>query len=322
MDQRLKEHINPKSFMIGLAAFFLLFGIGVVFVSDFLIVPLAAFYALVLWFFKDNKLFCSLLPLPILALSVFDGIGAILASCFALCVGLLLWWMYQAHLSKFDTAFAITAVFTLYLLLALFFAVGEITKEYTFDAFFAYYAEFIETQQSAFVSAFSEFHVVDESGANVYLFTEEIAEEMFLSVIRLMLAFFVIAAFFICGLTCKIFSRVVRYAEKEEEKICAWRFLPPNIMVYFYLASYVASFFAASGESVFGSAVQNIFYIFMAVFAYMGMQHLLSVISKVERKGFMLLVIVALLIFLNISAVQILSFFGAYATIGKNRAKE
>ena len=65
MDQRFKKHIDSKRFKVGMAMLFLLFGIGTVLVSDFFIVPAAAFYALVLWFWNDNKLLVSVLPLVV-----------------------------------------------------------------------------------------------------------------------------------------------------------------------------------------------------------------------------------------------------------------
>ncbi len=322
MDQRLKEHINPKKFIVGLAGLFLLFGIAVIFVSDFFVVPFAAFYALVLWFVKENKLLCAILPLPILAVSFFDDIGAILSVCVALCGGLLLWWMYRSHCTKADTVLAITALFSLYLFIALFLAVGAITKEYTLASFASYYEEFIETQRIKFVDALSNLHVVDETGQNVYLFTEEIAGEMFLSVARLTIAFFVIVAFMLCGFTCKIFSRVIAHAERDEKPIRNWRFLPPSVTVYFYLISYIVFFFVTENESLFSVALQNLLYIFMVIFAYMGLRHLLFIISTLPRKNFLFLMIVFLLVVLNVSVVQILSFFGAYATIGANNAKK
>ena len=320
MDQRLKEHINPKKFIVVLVTLFLLFGVADIFVSDFFIVPLAAFYALVLWFAKEHKLLCAILPLPILAASFFGGVGAVLSVCFALCCGLVLWWMYRFGCTKFDTALAVTALFSLYLFIALFFAACAITKEYTFASFLSYYEEFLETQKVAFVDAFSDIHVVDEKGTNVYLFTEEIAEEMFLSVARLSFALLVIVALLLCGLTCKIFSRVTAHVEKDEMKIRFWRFLPPNVIVYFYLICYIVLIFVASKENLFSVVLQNLFYIFMVAFAYMGLRHLVSMLSS-QRKGSLLLLFVVLLFVLNVSAIQILSLFGAYATIGANRAQ-
>lgn len=320
MDQRLKEHINPKKFIVLLAGLFLLFGVAIIFVSDMFIVPLAAFYALVLWFAKEKRLLCAVLPLPILAASFFVGMGAVLSVCFALCCGLLLWCMYRARCTKFDTALAITALFTLYLFVAFFLAACAITKEYTFASFIAFYEEFIEAQRVAFLDAFSEFHIVDEKGTETYMFTEEMINAMFLSVARMTFSLLVIFAFLLCGLTCKIFSFVVARAEKDEMRIREWRFLPTNVIVYFYLICYIVSIFVASRDSLFSVALQNLCYIFMFVFSYMGLRHLLFVFSN-KRKGILILALFFLLFVFNASGILILSFFGAYATIGVNRAK-
>ena len=101
MDQRLKEHINPKKFIVVLVTLFLLFGVADIFVSDFFIVPLAAFYALVLWFAKEHKLLCAILPLPVLAASFFGGVLHCAAvwfcgGCIVLAVlSLILLWQLQ-----------------------------------------------------------------------------------------------------------------------------------------------------------------------------------------------------------------------------------
>jgi hypothetical protein len=320
MDLRLKEHISPKKFVILLAALFLLFGLAVIFISDIFVAPFAAFYALVLWFAKDTKLLSAVLPLPILAISFFAGIGVILSVCVALCCGLLLWFMYRSRCTKFDTALAITAVFTLFLFVAFFLAACAITKEYTFASFISFYEDFIEAQRVAFADAFSDLHVVNENGEKMYMFTEEAINAMFLSVARMTFSLLVLFAFLFCGVTCKIFSFVVARAEKDEGRIRAWRFLPTNVIVYFYLICYIVSIFVASRESLFSVVVQNLSYIFMFVFFYMGLQHLLFVFSS-KRKGMLILVLFFLLFVLNASGILILSFFGAYATIGVNRTQ-
>lgn len=54
-----------------------LFGAAAIFISDFMIIPLAAVYAALLWFDQKNKLWAALLPLVILALSVLGGIATV-----------------------------------------------------------------------------------------------------------------------------------------------------------------------------------------------------------------------------------------------------
>ncbi len=319
MEQRLKKSIKPKNFIFVLSALTALLGIGVVFFSDLLIIPLAAFFALLLWFAPKAKILCALIPFLLLVLSFFDGVGGIFAIASALSCGLLLWLMYRFRFNKTDTVFAITAFFVFYLLIALFLSVGSITKEYNLQSVMTYLESFMQTQKESFVDAFSELHITDEKGVNMYLFTEETAEAVFLSVARLSVSFLIISAFVLCGLTCKIFSRMVAYAERDEAYIRAWRFLPPSIAAYFYIALVVLSFFVGSAETVFAIAIQNLIYIFMAVFAYVGLRHLIFVAAQAKRRGFFLLVVGFLLILLNVSALQILSFLGTYVAVISNR---
>ena len=81
------------------------------------------------------------------------------------------------------------------------------------------------------------------------------------------------------------------------------------------------SFFSSRGD-VFGIAIQNLFYIFMAVLAYVGLRHLLVAFSKIKRRSLAIAVIAALILLLNVSALQFLSFYGVYASIIANRAQK
>lgn len=319
MEPRFKEQINPKKFIIILAALTALFGISMVLISDFLIIPFAAFYALLLWFAPQNKLLCALLPLAVLAFSIINGVMGIFSVSAGLCCGLLLCFMYRRRCTKLDTALALTAFFTFYLLLSLFLSIGYITKDYSLTSVITYYEEFVETQKTTFVDTFSQLHVVNENGESTYLFTEADAEGMFLSAMRLTISFFVISAFLLCGITCKIFSKMVVHAERNETYVRSWRFLLPNLYVYFYIALFAFSFFAGIGDSVFNITVQNLYYIFMVIFAYIGIRHLFLIVSRARRKGPVILIIVGLFLFFSVSAIQILSFLGAYATIVSNR---
>lgn len=319
MEPRFKEQINPKKFIIILAALTALFGIGMVLITDFFIIPFAAFYAILLWFAPKNKLLCALIPVAVLAISLLNGVVGIFTVSAGLCGGLLLCFMYRRRCTKLDTVLALTAFFTFYLLLSLFLSIGYYLKDYSFTSVMTYYEEFIETQKTTFVDTFSKLHVVNENGESTYLFTEADAEGMFLSAMRLTISFFVISSFLLCGITCKIFSKMVAYAERDETYVRSWRLLPPSLYVYFYIALFVLSFFAGTGESVFNVTVLNLYYIFMVFFAYIGIRHLFLVVSRARRKGPVILIIIGLVLFFSVSAIQILSFLGAYATIVSNR---
>lgn len=322
MKQRFKEGITPKNFIALLSVLTILFGIGAIFFFDFLILPLASFFALLLWFAPKSKLLCASISLALIAVSFLGGVRGVFSVCAGLCCGLILGFMYRARLNKTDTVLAMTAFFVVYLLLALFLSVAGITKEYSIDSVTDYLGTFLESQKVALIDLLSDFYVTDENGVRMYLFSRQDSEEMLLSVARLSVSYLVVAAFTLCGLVCKIFSRMVAYAERDDAYIRAWRFLPSRITAYFYILLVVLSFLTGSGESVFGGSVQNLLVIFMAVFAYIGVRHLIFVAAQAKRRGYSLLVIGFLLILLNVSAVQILSFLGTYVTIISNRVSK
>lgn len=319
MEQRFKEGINPKSFIALLSVLTVLFGIGVVFFFDFLILPLASFFALLLWFAPRSKLLSASISFALIALSFLGGIRGVFSVCAGLCCGLLLWFMYRARLSKTDTVLAVTAFFVFYLLLALFLSVAGITKEYSINSVTDYLGTYLESQKVAWIDLLSDFYVTDENGVRMYLVTRQDAEDMLLSVARLSVSYLIIAAFLLCGLVCKMFSRMVAYAERDDAYILAWRFLPSRITAYLYILLVVLSFLIGSVETVFGGSVQNLLVIFMAIFAYIGIRHLIFVTAQAKRRGYSLFIIGFLLILLNVSAVQILSFLGTYVTIISNR---
>ncbi len=319
METQLKEHIHPKKFILLLLILTALFGVATVMVAEICILPFGAFYALLLWFEPNRKLGSAILPILLLIFSFLGGIGGIFAICSGLCCGLLLWFCYKKQIGKTDTAFILTTFFVFYLLLALFLSIGNITKDYSFSAVLSYYDAFIEEQRVAFVDILSELQVADETGASRYLLNPETAEMIFFSVVRLSVSFIVIAAFVLCGLVLKIFSRMVTYAQRDEAYIRDWRFLLPNICVYFYFAVFVLSSFSGDMQSVFGITVQNLYSIFMVVFAYPGISHLAFLAKRTRRRTFFILLVIMSLFMLSVAAVQILSFLGVYATIAANR---
>ena len=299
-----------------------LFGASVIFISDFMIIPLTAVYAVLLWFESQNKLVAALLPLPILALSVLGGISTVFSVATAFCAGLIVFFMYKANISKSDTALALTAFFAFYLVFSLFIAISAITKEYSFASAFEYYNSFMETQKDAFVDAFSQFATTDQNGELTYLFTEENAELIFLSMARLSIAFIVILAFFLSGFALKIFTKLVTRAEADETYIRSWRFMLPSMYAYFFGFIFIFSFLLGNGSGIAAMAVQNLTYIFMAMFGYIGLMHLIAMSSQMRRRYLFLFVVFLSFVFLSITALQILSFLGAYVAILYNRFTE
>ncbi len=322
MQRKLKPHIHPQRFTVMLAIICALLGSSILLLSDLMIIPFAASYAALLWFDSKNKLLSALLPIPLLALSFFGGIGSIFSVAVGFCMGLILFFMYRAKISKSDTALALTAFFVFFLLFSLFIQICLITKSYSIASAVEYYNAFMEAQKASFVEAFSSLAVTDQNGVSNYLFTKENAELMFLSIAKLTIAFFVIVAFLMCGFTLKIFSRLIIGAQEDETYIRSWRFALPNLYAYFYAIIFILSFILGNGEGIAAVAIQNLTYIFMVMFGYIGLRHLTLMSTQMRRKGFFFIAVIFAIMLFNVTALQILSFLGAYVTILSNRTTE
>ena len=318
MEIELKEYIHPKKFIALLSVLTVLLGIAAVMVAEIFILPLGALFALLLWFEPKRKLCSIFIPIFLLAFSFLGGVGGILYVCIGLFSGFLLWFCYKKGIEKNDTVFILTAFFVFYIFLTLFFVLGAIAKDYSFSAVLSCYEAVVEKLKVKFISAFSEIAVMDEAGSTQLVFNDETLEMLFVSFMRLTVAYIVISGFVFCGVVCKMFSFAVRYAQCDESRIRGWKFQLPNLFVYFYLAVFILSALLGA-ESAFGIALQNLNSIFMAVFAYHGIAFLFSEVKKSNRRGLYIPIVLGMLM-LFAFAVQILSYLGAYATIVANRA--
>jgi hypothetical protein len=144
---------------------------------------------------------------------------------------------------------------------------------------------------------------------------------MFLSIAQRTFAFFVIAAFALCGFTCKVFSHIIAYGEQNEEYIRSWRLKLPGIVAYFYIVLLVASFFVVEGKT-FSVVVQNLSSVFLVLFAYFGLRHLSTMLSKAKKRGAFILITIVLFLLLSVSALQFLSFLGVYASVASNHTEK
>lgn len=320
MQRKLKTNINPKRFTALLAVICALLSASIIFISDLMIIPFSAAYAGLLWFDSKKKLWSAILPVPMLALSFIGGYGVVFSVSIGFCIGLVLFLMYKSGVTRADAALALTACFVFFLIFSLYISVCLSTKNYSIAAAIEYYNTYLDMQKASFIEAFSSITVKDQAGNSLFPFTREAAEQMFLSFAKLIVAFFVIVAFFLSGLTLKIFTKLLSGASADASAIHSWRFSLPSLYAYFYVLLFIFSIFTGSTESIFAYAVANLSYIFMAVFAYIGLRHLFIVSSQTGRRNIWILMAIFGIMLFGATAIQILSFLGAYVTVLSNQA--
>lgn len=294
-----------------------------VLLGDVVFPLLAAFFAvLVIVDASKNKSVSRVASAVMLILSVmlflFD-VGTLAIPC-ACASGWLIARMFLGGVSKGEIAVYITltalvmTVGSLYLLLA------EAAGSFELNAVI----ECGKTLYTAMRDEFVESLITNIEGINgmtpemLEIFDEQSVAKMFDEAFNLSFAVLVIASFMFAGITLKIFSGMIYKLAENKQRVVYWRFSTSNVIAYFYCAVLVLNFFAA-GSSVFSIAVNNLFYIFMAVYGYIGYNFALSLLSR--RFSFVLsaILIVVAIAALGTFAVEILSVFGVVFTHISNR---
>ena len=152
-----------------------------------------------------------------------------------------------------------------------------------------------------------------ESGASNKALTPEYMNEIFDAYLNCIVAIVSILAFFLVGLSHKIFSGLIRNYSRRQDDIDEWRFMPSAVFAYFYFALSILSLFSMDTESVLALSVANLYLIFMFVFAYIGFRFASAALNKNGRSTLRTsLAVLALTVLFSSFAVQILAAIGAF----------
>lgn len=289
----------------------LLYHIGIV------LLPLcAAFYAAILTLENREKRISSYIIPPILVITeiIFLGFYSF-NSLFALLVGYALFYAARAPHAKFDAAFVITLFTSLYIALLLFLQAAAVTGNVSIDAAREYYASLAELFRVEFVEALTSVTVPPEAESLKELFTEEGANAVFGEMLNALLPMLIIFAFFLVGVSFKIYSALVYRYARDGENIFRWRFTVAPLFAYAYIAVFFIGFFTADAGSVLSRSASVLESVLMMVFVYVGVSFLHAIIAhKAGGVGATLIVAVAFVILSSI-AIQILSFLGVLITL-------
>ena len=318
---------NTKKYsknMTSIAVLTAIFGIATVFLG-YLIVPIsAAFYATLLISENKNKRILSyILPVTIVfldfSLNWVNGFFSEQSIAYVV-LGLVLYFCYTKKRSKCECATLLTATTCIFMAIGLvFLGFNEIESPN-----FAALAELIKgiyySEKNVFIEYLSSISSTDEFGIEFFAITREYAEELFHTILCIIPAIFVILAFAISGLAIKFFSAFSKNRIEEDEINDKWMFIPSTIFTYVYITLAILSTFA-SGNDIFTLTVINLNCILLPVFAYVGVKFIYFILSS-KRGGFFAIVIIAAAIcLLTITAIEILSYIGAYITLATNKTK-
>lgn len=240
-----------------------------------------------------------------LSLSAFGPAAIILA--------FIMYYAFSHKQSKADSSFVMTVICAVFSLLSYILLAMHLQGQYSIEAAMDFYSSLTSLLKESFVSLMLEAYTA--AGIAV---APELLTKIFEYQLNMIISYLLIAAFFIVGISFKIFSLIVRKCTEDKREITSWRFFTSNVFAYFYVLVAFASIFMVSLDGVISIAVLNLYNLFLVVYAYVGFNVAFAMLTK-KFKPFVsfLLLIVTLLIFVSLG-IQILAALGVLFTIRKN----
>ena len=321
MRLKLKTSLQQNKTLLILSLVCLLLGTISILLGDLVIPAIVAVLALIFIFDLPGRQFSIGVSIALIILNILAFIFELAVSLFApeaIILAFVLSLSFCRRTKKSETVLVmcLTAVaFTALTFIIIPFALGEASS---FVDVRTYYNELIESIRTLFVSNTMELYssMSDSMGVEV---TEAMVESVFNAQISLVISYVTIAGFALVGVSMKLFEFLFIKIAEEKSPAIYWRFHTSNVFAYFYVALILISIFVGSSGGVFGIAIGNLYNIFMVVYAYVGLNALLAILTmKFRPLTSVIILILALVVALSLT-LHVSAAFGVLFTIRKNR---
>jgi hypothetical protein len=316
----LKKEISYKGALVLLCLGIIALGLFTVFFGDILVPVLCALLAVLFTFENKER---RVLSYAISALLLISNLAAILfidtfCSFFGFCAvvfAILIYLFFSRGVEKADCVAVLTAVGTFFVIINFVYFAMNFTGNYTLGAV----SEFVSLLRVAFEKIMNEslammIASVPESEAQLSQILSQIGV-IFDSFKMISLSFAVIIGFVLSGVALKFYSFLVFKMSDLGASVFNWKFKTSRVFAYFYIILSVLSVFTMSADSVVSVAVANLYNIFMVVFAYLGFNFAVQLLSTRRSKAFAYFIIVLALLMFSSFAIEILSLMGVFFTI-------
>ena len=321
MNQNLKSSLSPNITLLVLSLVGVLFSGLSLFLGEILLPIIIASLALIYLYDYTNKKIFSVVSSSLIVLVNFVFLILKISYSFfslqAIIIAFLIVYSFYRRSSKAEASYIMMLISAAFLLIsAMFFGMAAM-GEYTFDAALDYYTKQWEILRDIFSKVSFELYADAFSQMGISVSTDEFAK-IFDQQKNYIISYLLIASFAIVGFSFKLFSFVGSKLADDTTTFRSWRFITTNVFAYFYMILIFASIFVNSSVGVFAITVSNLYNVFVVIYAYVGFNYALSLLSHRMKPGIALLLIAAALIMLPSFALQLLSMLGVLFTIRKN----
>ena len=287
-------------------------------VGDILMPVLVSVLASVYLFDKSSKRIYSLIAtLIICVINIVVYVLGVSISFFGVCAAILAAVLVYAFVrgdSKADSTLLMTVIYMVFIVCSLAIFVMIDSGEFSLNAVKDYYFELNDSLRTVYIEAISEVYVV--SGFEL---SEEVVAGLVDTLLRLVIFYLFVMAFAVVGLSAKLFSLIVYRISNDNSHIAKWRFAPTNLFAYFYVILMLATMFSQSADSVFGVSVMNLYSIFLVIFAYVGFNSAIALLTRRIKPVLAFLVLCGAILLFSSFALQMLAVMGVLFTIRNNR---
>lgn len=308
MKTEIKSSFSTKKTLLILSFLCLLFGVACAFWGDVLLSPLVAILASVYLFdTTGRRIYSTVVSALLLIINVAAFLLDIYAGFFglaAIALALILCIAYVKGSSKADSAYLMTIVTTVFSVFGLLLLAMVIQEEFTFDAAVKFYTDLSAEFRLIFVEKLYELYTA--SGIEV---TQDLLGSIYDSQLKMIVSYMIIGGFVTTGLAMKIFGGIVKKYSAVEEDIVKWRFMPTKLYAYGYIAAGLLSIFLTEADVISVSAY-NLYYIFLAIFAYVGFNFVLAILARRMRPVMALLLLIGVSLVFSSFALQLMAVLG------------
>ena len=234
-------------------------------------------------------------------------------------VGLIIYFACIKDVSKGEAVFWTTLAITVMIIVSAIFLAFETLGSFGITPLEQFFSNIFLSYKSLFIDMLTALTVSNKEGISFFAYNPSEAELFFHEIIILLVPLVILFAFFLSGVTFKIFGRVIKAKSGEDCGISGWNFKTSNLVCYFYIVVAIVAIFV-SGGGIFELSVVSINTVFSAVFAYIGVSFIYSVIVSKRKSSFFAIALIAVVCLVFSSfAIQLLSFIGVYFNIFANK---
>ena len=300
----------------------LLFGILHSILESILTFPFyTATLALLFHFEKPQKRILScIIPLINLAVALIFAKLHGLVSIFPILLALILVICYSRMKNKAEISVYLTSLTFIFLILSAYFSLADWAGTYDLKLIADYTSALIINLRSVLLDSVSA--TASGIAESYRISPEELIDTMlaiFDTAINSLIGLSLALSFIISGIIIKIFGFfTIRICKNGILKTFS-HFIPSSAFAYFFIVIAIITSFKL-GNSVFDLSLLNLRIVLFAVFFYMGIRAIQTMLELVPSKyGFLATVIFAFLLMPSVSAI-VTAFLGAFFTIANAKA--